>query len=654
MEKFVSLLLSLLLTLSSFWGTLTKNVQYLFDHTGIPYAFVARGIATLVRECELKQEEYPAMESVREKKLFADDTGDDFVTAPEIELNAETWLVSELTFKSEKTYADPFNDVDVDLILVGNGVKYTIPGFWDGGDTWKIRFVCPAAGEWLFKTVCTDKDNAALNGRTGKVTCEDYTGELEIYRHGFVTTSYGKKYLTYDDGTPFFYLGDTHWSLGDETQDMVKTISAKRVEQGFTVWQSEPIGAGFNVTNGITEADMAGFADYDAKFKTIADAGLSHANSQFFYPADMHSLIGNHGGYAEGGYPSEEAKAYLEKATRYWVARYSAYPVLWTLGQECDNDFYNFAGVWNSENNPYKFVAQYIGKYDPYTHPLSAHMEYSGGTSVYGSGKGSDEKLTVYNPGADASAFRSVPEHDWYAAQWCPGKTDASDYRVEKDMWYNSQGKPVINYEGQYDMLWTKNFGSRMQGWVSILNGMFGYGWGAHDTWSYLNIYDEENDSSDGVDTITSAEKKNATWQDALEYPSSYQSGYMKNFFCSFDWWDLIPRFDDKSYFRPNISVKCDVASNADNSEMVVYFFSFNDPSVAAYMNSNDYGGSLTGTIGCLEPSAEYHYKWFNPIMGEFSEEETFTSTPFGTYSIGQKMWNGEVTMTDMVFYMYK
>lgn len=652
MEKIVSFLLSLLLTFVTGATGATKSVQSVFDAVGLPYCFMGRAGAKIVRLAEEKKQYIPSG-AEEGKPVLADDTDENFRQV-DGEMTAETWLANEITLTSSKTYADPFNDADVDMILVGNGVKYIIPGFWNGGNTWKVRFVCPSAGEWYFRTVCTDAANTGLNDVSGKVICSEYDGDLDIYRHGFVTTAYGKKYMTYDDGTPFFYLGDTHWSLGDETQDMVKTISAKRAEQGFTVWQSEPIGAGFNVTDGITESDMAGFADYDAKFKTIADAGLSHANAQFFYPADMHTLISNHGGYAEGGYPSEAAKAYLEKATRYWVARYSAYPVLWTLGQESDNDFYNYAGVWNSENNPYKFVAQYIGRYDPYFHPLSAHMEYSGGTSVYGNGKGTDEKLKVYNSGAQASAFRDVPEHTWYAAQWCPSKTDVSDYAAEKDMWYNSQGKPVINYEGQYDMLWTRTFGSRMQGWVSILNGMFGYGWGAHDTWSYLNIYDEENNSSDGVDTITSEEKKNATWQDALEYPSSYQSGYMKNFFCSFDWWNLIPRFDNKLYFRPNISVKCDTASNADNSEMVIYFFSFNDPSVAESMNSNDYGGSLTGTIGCLEPSEEYHYKWFNPITGEFSEEGTFISSPFGTYSIGQKMWNGEVTMTDMVFYMNK
>ncbi len=658
MAKILAFFLSVIITMYTGFIQGSKNLQSVFDSTGLPYCFAGRAYAEIVRKAEKKKQNYPG-ESTYRKKTVPDDTGDDFVTEPEINMTAETWVANELTFESSKQYADPFSDIDVDLVLAGNGVKYTVPAFWDGGSTWKVRFVCPSEGEWLFRTVCTDESNADLNGRTGKVICTEYDGELEIYKHGFVTTAYGKKYITYDDGTPFFYLGDTHWSLGDETQDMVKTICAKRAEQGFTVIQSEPIGAKFELTDGVSQTDMAGFADYDAKFKTIADAGLVHANAEFFFPSYMQVLIDRFGGWestADGKELVPDVKTYLEKISRYWVARYGAYPVMWTLGQEVDNDFYADANPqysWNSENNPYRLVAEYIDRYDAYSHPLSAHQENSGSTAAYGNGSGTDEKLEKYT-GAMPSAFRDVSNHSWYAAQWSPTLTKQTDYKVQKDYWYNSQGKPAVNYEGRYCYLWTKNFGSRMQGWASYLSGMFGYGWGAHDTWSYLNIYDEENTSSDGIDTITSEEKINATWQDALEYPSSYQVGYMKDFFTSFDWWNLIPRFDNSFYFKRAAGVFAYTAGNADNSEAVIYFYSFSDESVGEKPNANEFGGRMTGRIGCLEPSTVYKYKWFNPQTGEFSAEQEFTSTPFGTYSIGERMWNGEAVSCDMVFYMYK
>ncbi len=562
------------------------------------------------------------------------------IEKPDFTLTAETWLMNELTFQSEKAYSDPFNDVDVELHLYSDGRLYKIPGFWDGGNTWKIRFACPTDGIWYFKTVCTDEENTVLHGKTGKVTCFEYSGDLDVYKHGFVTTSFGKKYFTYSDGTPFFYLGDTHWSLGGESAEMVKTICEKRVSQGFTVIQSEPIDEKFDFSNGITEDDMEGLHRYDEKFAIIAENGLTHANAQFFFPYSMEVLINNYGGVTENGEMSEGIKTYLEKISRYWVARYCAYPVMWTLGQEIDNDFYwndTTHPMWNYENNPYRLVAEYIGIYDAYDHPLTGHQENSGATAAYGNGDGASDRCKVYVKGVLPSAFRDVKEHNFYAAQWTPSKTEQSDFDVQKDYWYNSQGKPSINFEGQYCYLWTKNFGARMQGWLAFLNGMYGYGWGGHDTWSYLNIFDEENDSSDGVDTITSEEKINATWEDALEYESSYQVGFMREFLEKTRWYNLIPRFDNKAYFVPGNNVYYVYAGNGDNTEIVIYFYSFTDEAVAQNVNTKGYGGIKTGTVGSLTPGGTYSYQWFNPVTGEYSEEFEFTATKQGTYYLGSR-----------------
>ncbi len=649
MKKIISVILTLTLILSVF----TIPAQATSEETSIP-AFVdffekhgTNFLSLLGRAWHnlVKTDETNIPSAPEFTPSYKEYTGEINII-PEETYDAETWVSEEITFESEKEYSDPFNDIDVDLLLYGDGKVYTIPAFWDGGDTWKIRFVCPKDGEWFFETVCTDKENLSLHNRTGKVICKEYSGDLDIYKHGFVTTSYGEKYFTYADGTPFFYLGDTHWSMGGETVDMVKTICEKRVSQNFTVFQSEPIDATFSMHDGITEDDIAGFRINDEKFKIIADSGLVHANAQFFFPYFMEVLIANNGGYSDKVIAdgmkeiSDEAKHYLEKISRYWVARYGSYPVMWTLGQEVDNDFYwNDATHpdWNYINNPYKLVAEYIAKYDPYTQPLTAHQENSGTTAAYGNGDGATDTCKVYNNDAMPSCFRDVKEHTFYAAQWTPSKTEQSNFNREKDFWYNSQGKPVVNYEGQYCYLWTKNFGARMQGWTAYLNGMYGYGWGGHDTWSYLNIYDEENDSSDGVDTITSEEKINATWQDSLEYESSYQVGYMRNFLEKCEWYNLIPRFDNPAYFAPCTNVYYTYASNKDNTEMVIYFYSFTDENVAEKTNTRNYGGIKTGTVGNLEPETKYVYQWFNPVTGEEFDENEFTSTRFGTYYLGTR-----------------
>ncbi len=577
-----------------------------------------------------------------------------FSGAAEQTRSAEAWRVVELSFESEKTYADPFADVTLDLQLLGNGRLYTVPGFWDGGSTWRVRFVCPAAGTWQCKTVCSDTANAALHGRTAQVECAAYRGDLAVYRHGFVTTRYGEKYLTYDDGTPFYYLGDTHWQLSQETPDMISAICEKRVAQGFTVYESQPMDCTFNTaaTHNVGEIGLDDLRDLDEKFRIISENGLTHANSQFFWPlSGMTRLIENHGGWTEPklkgrlGTKSvtmpdlcDEAKAYLERISRYWVARYSAYPVIWTLGQEIDNDPYQDENSpWNAVNNPYKYVAEYLAKYDPYDHPVTAHQESTGNTVAYGNGLGTGEVRMVWYPGAQPSAFRRVAAHTMYASQWHPSLTKRDDYMSARDYWYNGQGKPVVNYEGLYCYLWTKNYGARVQAWASYLTGLYGCSWGGQPTWAYQNGFERDIPSDDGVDVIRPEEKQAATWQDALEYPSSYQVGYMRSFLERLRWHELIPRFNNWAYFVPSSNVYAYCASNRANTEMVVYFYSFTDPSVGERINTKKYGGVLTGTVGSLRPFAEYTYQWFDPIAGKTVEEGAFKASAFGTWFAGTR-----------------
>ena len=575
-----------------------------------------------------------------------------FTGAAEQTLSAETWRAVELSFESGKTYADPFADVTLDLLLYGNGRLYTIPGFWDGGSTWRVRFVCPAEGTWQCKTVCSDTANAALHGRTATVSCTAYSGDLAVYQHGFVTTRYGEKYLTYEDGTPFYYLGDTHWQLAQETPEMIAAICEKRAEQGFTVYESQPNDCRFNtaVTENVSEDGLEDLRSFDVKFRIIADSGLTHANSEFFWPlSGMTRLINNHGGWTEPklkGYLGtkrvtmpdlcDEAKAYLEKICRYWVARYGAYPVIWTLGQEIDNDPYqNEESPWNAVNNPYKYVAEYLAKYDPYDHPVTAHQESTGDTTAYGNGLGTGEVNMIWYPGAQPSAFRNVPAHTMYAAQWHPNFNKRDDYMSARDYWYNGQGKPVVNYEGLYCYLWTKNYGARAQAWASFLTGLYGCSWGGQPTWAYQNGFERDIDSDDGIDIIRAEEKQAATWQDALEYPSTYQVGFMRSFMEELEWYNLIPRFNNWAYFVPASNVYSYCASNKANTEMVVYFYSFTDPTVGEKVNTEKYGGVMTGTVGSLKPFAEYTYKWFDPITGGYTEEGTFKASALGTWFAG-------------------
>ncbi len=530
-------------------------------------------------------------------------------------VEAQTWLANEITLVSEKEYKKPVADALLDLKISNGKTEYTVPGFWDGGTTWRIRFMLPEAGTWTYETVCSDASNTKLHGRKGTVNCTAYTGDLDIYKHGFIKTEPNTKYFMYNDGTPFFYLGDTHWNFLTEEYDSAGTagkgtdipshfkyIINKRVSQGYTVYQTEPIGASFDITNGINQSDIPGFQQADKYFAYIAKQGLVHANAQFFFPSSLVQMV-----------QKDNYEELLEQATRYWVARWSCYPVLWTLGQEVDNEAYflktqngGYALKYKSIY-PYKLICEWLDKYDPYKHPISAHQEGSSDIT---------KPTAAFN-----SDFLDVKGHTWWATQWKPRLNQPLDFSSAVDYYTNGQGKPIVMYEGRYDSFWTNEWGARVQGWISFLNGMCGHGYGATDMWLYNGSYDMENDTVRDDIRITVAEKR-IPWTQALELPAGYQMQYMKEFFEKIEWWKLVPCFANKAYFSAADGIYYSAATIDGNGTYVAYFY--------------DLKSKATGTLNGLDASSEYTYQWFNPRTNVISNPKPFKATN-GSYDIGER-----------------
>lgn len=294
-------------------------------------------------------------------------------------IQAQTWRMSELKFKAGRDYSEGGAEkvlMDVTFKHRKSGETIVRPAFWDGDNVFLVRFAPTRKGIWAWESTC--REDKTLDGLNGKLVCRKYDGDLAVYRHGFVKATPGRKYMTYSDGTPFFYQGDTHWGMyseeideagphagGIRTDSHFKYIVDRRAEQGFTVYQSEPIGARFRITDGkVDQEDIEGFRLADRYYRHIADAGLVHANAEFFFAGEMSREL---------AFDNER----LENLSRYWVARFGAFPVMWTLAQEVDNDHYSERGdqrIYDFSNNPWVRVAEYIHRYDAYSHPLSAQM----------------------------------------------------------------------------------------------------------------------------------------------------------------------------------------------------------------------------------------------------------------------------------------
>src|SRR5882672_10439063 len=122
------------------------------------------------------------------------------------------WETQEITFEASRDYANPYKEVECWIELSGPDFKRRIYGFWDGGRTFKVRFVATQPGEWTWRAAATPADDAGLNGGAGSVRAVPWS-DTELAenpnRRGFVRASANGHALRYADGTPFFLVGDT-------------------------------------------------------------------------------------------------------------------------------------------------------------------------------------------------------------------------------------------------------------------------------------------------------------------------------------------------------------------------------------------------------------------------------------------------------------
>ncbi len=126
-----------------------------------------------------------------------------------------TWTPFEaemLSLKSRPNSTRLWADIDVNVTFSTGQLTMVMPAFWDGGNTWRVRFSPTKPGSWEYISSCSDRADAGLHGVKGKFDASTYSGTNPLFQHGVLVPSTNNRYLQHADGTPFYWLGDTHWS----------------------------------------------------------------------------------------------------------------------------------------------------------------------------------------------------------------------------------------------------------------------------------------------------------------------------------------------------------------------------------------------------------------------------------------------------------
>jgi Domain of unknown function (DUF5060) len=112
-----------------------------------------------------------------------------------IAVTTPVWSTYDMTLTATEQYPSPYVSVDLLGVFSGpDGRAILVKGFWDGGQTFRIRFTPTIEGTWTFMTV---SDDPGLDGHSGILTCVKATdGSHGFVRH--IARTPGP--WTYDDG----------------------------------------------------------------------------------------------------------------------------------------------------------------------------------------------------------------------------------------------------------------------------------------------------------------------------------------------------------------------------------------------------------------------------------------------------------------------
>ena len=106
----------------------------------------------------------------------------------------------EIVLKTAENPANPYRDIQVGVEFRGPDARpILVPGFWDGGGTFRVRFAPTLRGRWTWKSLSQTAD---LNNLSGDFEC---IGEDAAVK-GFVTIQANHKdsrHFAYTNGDPF-------------------------------------------------------------------------------------------------------------------------------------------------------------------------------------------------------------------------------------------------------------------------------------------------------------------------------------------------------------------------------------------------------------------------------------------------------------------
>lgn len=325
---------------------------------------------------------------------------------------------------------------------------------------------------------------------------------------GRLKVSENRHYLQYEDGTPFFYLGDTAWELIHRlNREEVDRYMENRARKGFTVIQTVVLAqiGGLTVGNAYGElplADKDPARPNDAYFRHV-DYIVNKAEALGMF-IGMLPTWGSYWGVAPGRTESIFTVANAREYGRYLGKRYKDKPIIWILGG--DRSISN-----QQEREVIDAMAAGLEEGDGKTHLKTFHP---------------------VGPGLSSARLHDAPWLDFNMYQSSHGAQDHDNGLYAEHDYALKPPKPTLDGEPRYEQIpvgfYFQNYSRhvrfddydvRQAAYWSIFAGACGHTYGNNNIWQMWDVARAPVIFSD------------IPWQEALDHPGAWQMGFVRRLF---------------------------------------------------------------------------------------------------------------------------
>lgn len=323
-----------------------------------------------------------------------------------------------------------------------------------------------------------------------------------------LTISENGRYLSYTDGTPFFYLGDTAWELFHRlSMEGAALYLENRSQKGFTVIQAVILAQ----INGLSDPNANGdipLIDQDptkpneAYFEHV-DAIVEKAGS-LGLTIGMLPTWGSYWSSTNGNdllFTPETAESFA----RYLGQRYRDHQnIIWILGgdENINND---------QEKAIVEAMANGIKEGDGGNHLITFHPRGPGWSSDYfHNAPWLDFNMYQSSHGAFGHDNGLFAEHDYQLTPAKPTLDGEPRYELIPAGFYNRGASPMALFT-DYDC--------RQAAYWSVLAGACGHTYGHNSIWQMW---------SPGKTPVLDAR---IPWNEAMDHPGSWQMGHLRTLF---------------------------------------------------------------------------------------------------------------------------